>query len=63
MCVCVCLLRFVEAYEAAGADMWGLTTQNEPLSGFDEVSCTGERKKIRLIYYVDSFQRRLIPHL
>lgn len=32
------LRRFVEAYEAAGADMWGLTTQNEPLSGFDEVS-------------------------
>ncbi|KAK4323931.1 hypothetical protein Pmani_005390 [Petrolisthes manimaculis] len=29
-------VKFVEAYEAAGADMWGLTTQNEPLSGFDE---------------------------
>ncbi|KAK7085976.1 hypothetical protein SK128_000067, partial [Halocaridina rubra] len=29
-------VKFVEAYEAAGAPMWGLTTQNEPLSGFDD---------------------------
>ncbi|XP_042883603.1 lysosomal acid glucosylceramidase-like [Penaeus japonicus] len=29
-------VKFVEAYEAAGAPIWGLTTQNEPLSGFDD---------------------------
>ncbi|KAK7085975.1 hypothetical protein SK128_000066 [Halocaridina rubra] len=29
-------VKFVEAYEAAGATLWGLTTQNEPLSGFDD---------------------------
>ncbi|XP_037793412.1 putative glucosylceramidase 3 [Penaeus monodon] len=29
-------VKFVEAYEAAGVPMWGLTTQNEPLSGFDD---------------------------
>ncbi|XP_047486069.1 LOW QUALITY PROTEIN: lysosomal acid glucosylceramidase-like [Penaeus chinensis] len=29
-------VKFVEAYEAAGIPMWGLTTQNEPLSGFDD---------------------------
>lgn len=28
-------VKFVEAYEEYGAPMWGLTTQNEPLSGFD----------------------------
>ncbi|CAL4071152.1 unnamed protein product [Meganyctiphanes norvegica] len=29
-------VKFVEAYESNGAPIWGLTTQNEPLSGFDD---------------------------
>ncbi|CAL4071150.1 unnamed protein product, partial [Meganyctiphanes norvegica] len=29
------LVKFVEAYEAQGVPLWGLTTQNEPLSGFE----------------------------
>ncbi|XP_053632346.2 lysosomal acid glucosylceramidase-like [Cherax quadricarinatus] len=28
------ILKFVEAYEAEGAEMWGLTPANEPLGGF-----------------------------
>ncbi|KAK7070253.1 hypothetical protein SK128_023713 [Halocaridina rubra] len=30
------IVKFVEAYEAAGVPIWGLTPQNEPLGGFDE---------------------------
>lgn len=29
-------VKFVEEYEAEGAPMWGLTTQNEPMTGFDD---------------------------
>ncbi|XP_071528313.1 lysosomal acid glucosylceramidase-like [Panulirus ornatus] len=29
------LVKFVEEYENAGAKLWGLTTQNEPLTGFN----------------------------
>ncbi|XP_069186074.1 putative glucosylceramidase 4 [Procambarus clarkii] len=29
-------VKFVEAYEAEGVPIWGLTTQNEPLTGFDD---------------------------
>ena len=27
--------RFLEAYEAEGVPIWGVTTQNEPMTGFD----------------------------
>ncbi|XP_045599901.1 putative glucosylceramidase 3 isoform X2 [Procambarus clarkii] len=30
------IVKFVEAYEAEGAELWGLTPQNEPLSGFQD---------------------------
>ncbi|XP_042865789.1 putative glucosylceramidase 4 [Penaeus japonicus] len=29
-------VKFVEQYEAEGVPLWGLTTQNEPLTGFEE---------------------------
>ncbi|ROT65524.1 hypothetical protein C7M84_016509 [Penaeus vannamei] len=29
-------VKFVKQYEAEGAPLWGLTTQNEPLTGFEE---------------------------
>ncbi|XP_050706403.1 putative glucosylceramidase 3 [Eriocheir sinensis] len=29
-------VRFVQAYEAEGAPIWGLTPQNEPLTGFED---------------------------
>ncbi|XP_042857000.1 lysosomal acid glucosylceramidase-like [Penaeus japonicus] len=29
------LLKFVKAYEEEGVPIWGITTQNDPLSGFD----------------------------
>lgn len=29
------LVRFVKAYEEEGIPIWGITTQNDPLSGFD----------------------------
>jgi glucosylceramidase len=30
------IVKFVEAYEAEGVPIWGLTPQNEPLSGFQD---------------------------
>lgn len=31
------LHRFFEAYRADGLDFWGMTIQNEPMTGFQEV--------------------------
>jgi len=29
-------VKFIEAYEAEGAPIWGVTTQNEPLTGYED---------------------------
>ena len=35
------LPRFLDAYNAEGVPIWGMTPQNEPLTGFEEVSIYG----------------------
>ena len=51
------IVKFVEAYEAEGIPMWGLTPANEPMSGLEVRKLTF--KTIATVNWLD----RILPHI